>query len=291
MPVDPDSKLDDLDLNLPQLDLDLPAIALAGESNGHGHGGGVGGGRYKSAPVLDDQTFDLNEGESEVPITPATDADDKDTLSYAFDDGTTEGSLTFIASDSTQFDIDPATGVITSTTPLDYESSTSYLLTVLVTDLGGNTDTATITVNLWDVNEFNVSIPIDTDASTNTVDEYAANDTPVGVTAYAVDADGTNNLVSYTLVTSLAGDTEETTGPFKIDPSTGIVTVRDGSLIDYETGRFRCFCSFEHFRCAWLYGHQHLSRREFILVGSGSKQHHHGLGQQLYMAWRQRCRG
>jgi len=50
------------------------------------------------------------------------------------------------------FAIDPATGVITTTTALDFETTPQYVLTVLVSD-GSLSDTATITINVTDVVE------------------------------------------------------------------------------------------------------------------------------------------
>ena len=57
------------------------------------------------------------------------------------------------------------------------------------------------------------------------VDENAANGTSVGITAFAADADATNNTVTYELI-------DDAGGRFAIDPVTGQVTVADG--IDRE---------------------------------------------------------
>ena len=68
----------------------------------------------------------------------------------------------------------------------------------------------------------------DSDATANDVAENAANGTVVGVTALASDADATNNTILYTL-------DDDAGGRFGIDSSTGIVTVADGTLLDYES--------------------------------------------------------
>src|SRR5690606_20631277 len=84
-----------------------------------------------------------------------------------------------------------------------------------------------ITINLSDVNEFPVSLPTDVDGASNSVVENAVVNTPVAITAQAVDQDGTNNVVSYSLLTDAGG-------LFKIDSVTGVVTVAAAG-IDYET--------------------------------------------------------
>ncbi|WP_324675064.1 malectin domain-containing carbohydrate-binding protein [Hymenobacter sp. GOD-10R] len=68
------------------------------------------------------------------------------------------------------------------------------------------------------------SVPIDSDPALNTVAENAPAGTLVGLTAASSDADGT---VSYSLPNSAGGR-------FAINPSTGVVTVANGTLLDYE---------------------------------------------------------
>ncbi|MDZ4851017.1 MAG: cadherin repeat domain-containing protein, partial [Pirellulaceae bacterium] len=84
------------------------------------------------------------------------------------------------------------------------------------------------TINLTDVNEFAVTAPTDANASTNAVNETAANGTVVGITAAASDADATNNAITYALFDNAGGR-------FAINSSTGVVTVADGTLLDRET--------------------------------------------------------
>ena len=75
-----------------------------------------------------------------------------------------------------RFAIDPNTGVVTvaNGSLLDYESSTSHTITVRVTDSAGATYEEAFTITLNDVDEFNVSVPTDTDSSTNAVAENSA---------------------------------------------------------------------------------------------------------------------
>ena len=71
------------------------------------------------------------------------------------------------------------------------------------------------------------STPVDSDASANTIAEKAATGTTVGLTASSSDLSGV------TLTYSLSADSSG--GGFKIDPSTGVVSVADGSKLDYGT--------------------------------------------------------
>ncbi|GAA4451173.1 DUF4347 domain-containing protein [Novipirellula rosea] len=64
----------------------------------------------------------------------------------------------------------------------------------------------------------------DTDLGANEVDEDVANGTTVGVTAFAIDPSDT---VSYSL-------DDDAGGRFEINSTTGVVTVSNGSLLNYE---------------------------------------------------------
>src|ERR1700712_2300410 len=66
----------------------------------------------------------------------------------------------------------------------------------------------------------------DTNAAANSVAEGAAVNTLVGITANSTDAE---QAVSYSLASDSSG------GGFKIDATTGVVTVADPSKIDFET--------------------------------------------------------
>ena len=101
-------------------------------------------------------------------------------------------------------------------TNLDRETTASYALTVEVSD-GTNTDTATITVNVGDVDEFDVGAVTDANGAANTVAEDAIGGTTVGVTALADDTDATDT-VTYSL-------SDDAGGLFTIDANTGVITV------------------------------------------------------------------
>lgn len=173
-------------------------------------------------PVIAAQTFSLPENSANatmVGTVAASDPDAGQTLAYAITGGNTGGA----------FAINASTGQLTvaSTAALNYETTPSFALTVRVTDNGTPTmnTSATITVNLTNVNEA-PSIPTDTNPATNTVAENAANGTLVGITAFATDPEGA--AITYSL-------TDNAGGRFAINASTGVVTVANGLLLDFET--------------------------------------------------------
>jgi len=69
-----------------------------------------------------------------------------------------------------------------------------------------------------------ISSTTDSDAGADQVNESASNGTAVGITALATDADG--DTITYSL-------TDDASGRFAIDSSTGVVTVADASSIVY----------------------------------------------------------
>uniref|UniRef100_UPI00117E0851 beta strand repeat-containing protein n=1 Tax=Nitrospira cf. moscoviensis SBR1015 TaxID=96242 RepID=UPI00117E0851 len=148
-----------------------------------------------------------------VGTITGTDPDAGDTKTYSLTD-----------SAGGRFAINSATGAITVAdgSLLNYESATSHSVTVRVTDSGGLTYDETFTINLSDLNE----TPMLINLSGNTVAENAANGTVIG-TVSTTDPDA-SDVHTYSLVDSAGGR-------FTIDGSTGVITVADGSLLDYES--------------------------------------------------------
>ncbi|MGH6647647.1 cadherin domain-containing protein, partial [Aquabacterium sp.] len=143
----------------------------------------------------------------------------------------TNNTITYSLSDSAggRFVINAVTGVVTvaNGTLLDYESATSHAITVVATSLDGSSSNQVMTINLTDGNESAVGAVSDTNATANSVAENATNGTVVGITANAIDADGTNNTITYSL-------SDNAGGRFAINAVTGVVTVANGSLLNYE---------------------------------------------------------
>ncbi|MEQ1826588.1 MAG: SBBP repeat-containing protein, partial [Pirellula sp.] len=146
-----------------------------------------------------------------------SDADNGDTPTYSL-----------IDSAGGRFTISASTGAVTvaNSSLLNYEVATSHSITVRITDLSGASYDEVFTVNLTDVDEFDVTNPIDTNATTNNVDESVAIGTIVNITANAGDADATTNGITYSLFGNDGGN-------FAIDTNTGIVTT--AALLNRET--------------------------------------------------------
>ncbi|WP_018898978.1 cadherin domain-containing protein [Rhizobium sp. 2MFCol3.1] len=137
------------------------------------------------------------------------------------------GTVTYSLSDSAsgRFAIDSTTGVVTvaNGAQLNYESATSHSITVVASDPSGATTSKTFIIGVSNVAP---STPIDSNTANNTVAEGAATGTTVGITASAADVNG--GTVTYSLVDNAGGR-------FAISSTTGVVTVANGALLDYET--------------------------------------------------------
>ena len=151
------------------------------------------------------------------------------TISYSLtnDSQTSADNLFSIASD---------TGIVTlaSGNSLDYETATSHDIAVKATSSDGSSATHTFTIDLTDVNEHYVVFDTepDADSAPNQIAEDAAAGTAVGITASASDGDGTNNTISY----SFDNDSQTSADNlFSIASDTGIVTLANGTSLDYET--------------------------------------------------------
>jgi|GEM_PF-3000612 len=126
------------------------------------------------------------------------------------------------------FAINATTGVVTVAdgTKLNFESSGAshtYTVSVVAHD-GALSNTQNFTIIVGDVAP---SIPADADGTANSVVEGAANGTVVGITASSSDPNGP--APAFSLITDSSG------GGFQIDPSTGVVTVANASLVNFET--------------------------------------------------------
>ena len=169
------------------------------------------------APVASSATFSVNENSAagtEVGPVMATDEDAGDVLTYEITDGNT----------SDAFAINSSTGMITVNNPLvlDFESTPIFTLAVRVTDLGQLFDTATITINLVDVNERPTAI-----GATFGVNENSAAGTDVGtVTAFDPDV---GDVLTYEITDGNTGDA------FAINSSTGIITVNNPQALNFES--------------------------------------------------------
>jgi hypothetical protein len=136
------------------------------------------------------------------------------------------GTVTYSLTDDAggRFAINATTGVVTVAdgSKLDYETATNHTITVQASD-GTATSSQNFTINVTGAGP---TAPSDDNTAGNSVAEGASNGTAVGVTASSTDTSG--GTVTYSL-------TDDADGRFAIDASTGVVTVADGSKLDYET--------------------------------------------------------
>jgi len=157
------------------------------------------------APVITSDggnaTASVNVAENSTVVTTVTATDvDLDTPTFTITGG----------ADASLFSINTATGELTFINgpdredPDDADTDNAYEVQVTASD-GTLTDTQDITVNVTDVDEFDVSTPVDGNGAANAVTENVAAGTLVGVTASATDADATTNGVTYSLTSNPGG--------------------------------------------------------------------------------------
>ncbi len=124
-----------------------------------------------------------------------------------------------------RFAIDPVSGRVTLRDPrlIDFETATSHTIRVAASD-GLNTAASMVVIQVQNGNDA-PTLVTDVNTLANAVKENAVVGASVGVTLRATDPDA--NALTYVL-TDTAG------GRFRVDPVTGVVTVANGALLDYE---------------------------------------------------------
>jgi len=127
-----------------------------------------------------------------------------------------------------RFAIDANTGVITvaNGTLLDFETATSHGIQVQVTDQSGASFTKAFSLSVTNVNE----APTNETLTGGSVVANSANGTVVG-TVHGVDPDA-GSILTYALVDNAGG-------AFAINSGTGVITVADGTKLDFATGASR----------------------------------------------------
>jgi hypothetical protein len=166
-------------------------------------------------PVINNQSCSINENAApgtNVYTVFATDQED-DSLTYRIRGGNA-GNV---------FSISETTGVIQIIDSLNYEYMSTYNLIVSVTD-SEYTDTATINIDIIDVNE-----PPSLSDKSLSVNENSPNNTQIGSAIYATDPDVSDSTFSYSIIGGSGTDV------FQIS-SNGQLSVKDNSLLNYESG-------------------------------------------------------
>jgi hypothetical protein len=171
-----------------------------------------------TAPVDNDNTANSvtegNGGGTTVGLT-----------AFATDGASDPVTYSLSANPNGVFAIDPNSGVVTVAPGkiADFESSGgSYSITVQATDQNGLSSSTTFTINV-------INLPpgplTDVNTKANIVPEGSATGTLVGITGQALDPGG--SPVTY----SLLGNP----GSLQVDPNTGVVSVANGNMIDWDT--------------------------------------------------------
>ncbi len=148
-------------------------------------------------------------------VVSATDADTDDTLTYSLG-----------GTDAATFEIDATDGQLKTKAALDYETKSTYTVTVSVSDGNSGSDSIEVTINVTDVSETN-SAPTFTDgtSTTRSVAEGTAASQNIGTAVGATDADSGDTL-TYTL-----GGTDASS--FSIVSTSG--QLQTNTALDYET--------------------------------------------------------
>ncbi len=174
-----------------------------------------------TAPTFTDgstttRSVDENTG-SGVDIGTAVSAtdEDNDTLTYSLS-----------GSDASSFSIGSTNGQLRTSAALDYETKSSYSVTINVSDGKGGSDTIAVTINVTDVDEATNTAPVFTDGSTTTrsIDENTGSGVDIGSAVSATDVD--NDTLTYSL-----GGTDAAS--FSIGSTNG--QLRTSTALDYET--------------------------------------------------------
>ena len=150
-----------------------------------------------------------------APVT-ATDADTSDTLFYSWGGGL----------DALSFSVNNSTGQIRTRAALNYETQSSYAITISVSDGNGGADSINVTINVTNVDEPN-SAPTFTEgtSTTRSVAENTASGQNIGAPVTATDAD-TSDTLTYAL-----GGTDA--AAFGIVPASGQLLT--SAALNYET--------------------------------------------------------
>jgi len=177
-------------------------------------------------PVFQNTPYTASLSESVIIGTPvktvtAIDADGTaafNTVSYSIVGGNSQN----------KFSINSATGAITTQATLDFDTTTSYTLTVRATDSGAPSVTTyqtIVSVSLTDVND---NAPTFTQTSYSVSVSESATTSSAVLTIVATDGDKTsaNNVVTYT-ITGGSGS-----GNFTIGKNTGVLSTK--GKLDYE---------------------------------------------------------
>lgn len=181
-----------------------------------------------------------------VPSLQASDPDGGDTIMYSI---TTESSTVVLNGAPSTFGVDPSSGQLYQIADgLDFETNANYRLQVKATDKSGLSTTATVVINVNDINE----APVLQSQQIRLPEDYALQ-SEVGnrLSLLVADPEMAYEVFSYSI---LAGNDM---GLFRINPTSGLVTLV--KPLDYET-------STQHTLLVSVTDHGGLSAQAQLLV-------------------------
>ena len=172
-------------------------------------------------------TFQLESTTREVAENSAAGTDVGDPVTATDADGHTL-TYTLEGTDAASFQIVSASGQIQTTSGVtyDYETKSSYSVTVKADDANGGTDTIDVTINLLDVDDTNTPPEFGATIAAREVAENSAAGTDVGAPVTATDFD--DDTLTYTLEGTDAAS-------FQIVSATGQIQTTSGVTYDFET--------------------------------------------------------
>lgn len=161
-------------------------------------------------------------------FVPAKSVNENQTSAITLTSDDTNATYSISGGDSSLFNIDAKTGVVTFKTAPNYESKKSYTFEATATDAVGNANTQTVTITILNVNEAPTIAAIE-----NVIAIQNTAITPINVTASDVDANTTLSYSATGLLTGVIIDSD--TGVISGIPSVAgdqsvSVTVSDGNL-------------------------------------------------------------
>jgi Ca2+-binding RTX toxin-like protein len=144
-------------------------------------------------------------------------------VAHAIDADATRNTVGYSVDDS-RFSVDAdGTVRVAAGASFDFEAEPAITLNITATSADGSTASSSFSLDVTDFDEFDVSAPVDINATANSIAENVAAGTAVGIVARATDADASNNVVSYSIDDSrftIAAD--------------GTVRVAAGASFDFE---------------------------------------------------------
>ena len=192
------------------------------------------------APTFTDAPYNVsvveNDAAAVVYTVSATDEDSGDTVTF-----------TLSGTGSTDFSINPSTGVVTLTHALDFETTPAYYLTIRAVDSNAGVATTSLNVTVVDQNDspqfvstpYSVNIGENLPVGTTVINVFATDDDPSDTLTYSLSVANSNhfNIGSNTGVITTAQELDReniNSYSLNVTVSDGSVTVNEGITISVD---------------------------------------------------------